>query len=65
MNTYAQDDVVDADNADDATIVNKYWSEDDSNVVNGPIKPILASLNTSASTDNVNQLIMKAMPSFC
>ena len=62
MNTYPQDDVIDADNA---TIVGECWSEDDSNIVNGLVKPILASLNTSASTDNVDQLIMKAMTSFC
>ena len=61
MITYPQDDVIDAD---DATIVDECWSENESNIVNGLIKPIPALLNKSASTNNVDQLIMKAMISF-
>ena len=61
MITYPQDDVFDAD---DATIVDKCWSENESNIVNGLIKPFLALLNKSASKNNVDQLIMKSMISF-
>ena len=65
MNTYPQDYVINAEDADDVTVVNKCWSKDESNIFNGLVKPILASRNTSASTDNVGQLIMKSMTSFC
>ena len=61
MNMYPQDNVIDAD---DATIVDGCWSKDDSSIANGPVNPILASLNASASTYNVDQLIMKAISSF-
>ena len=51
-------------NADDAKIVDKCWSKDESNIVKLSVKPILALLIMSASTDKVDQLIMKAMTSF-
>ena len=65
MNSYIQDDADNANDVDNATVVDENWSEYESNIIDGIVKPILASLNTSASQDEVDQVIMAVMMSIC
>ena len=62
MNTYIQDN---ANNADNATAVDKDWSDDESNIIDGIVKPILASLNRCTSQNKVVQFSMSPVISFC
>ena len=55
MNINVQDDT------DDATVVDEKWSKDESQIIDGIVKPILASLKTSTSQKEVDPLIVASM----